>query len=158
MPSAGLYWHHDRAASGAPAPVQIPGRHTGHRLVLARGSGVRGDELGSGRTPRRCLTGPGCRRMRSSLGLAALFRTSARPENAVRVRYLFDNGLQTKADVEFDLSQVESNHRSQHYQGNGHPNHDQPRRKNLPAEPELDYSPRELTAPGAPGAVASKTC
>lgn len=32
------------------------------------------------------------------LGLAAFFRTSARPENAVRVRYLFDNGLQAKAE------------------------------------------------------------
>jgi hypothetical protein len=50
------------------------------------------------------------------LGLAAFFRTSARPENAVRVRYPFDNGLQAKADVELDLSQVESNHRPQHYQ------------------------------------------
>ena len=74
-------------------------------------------------------------------GLAAFFRTSARPENADRVRYLFDNGLQTKADVELDLSQVESNHRPQHYQGDGHPNHHQPRRKNLPAEPELHYPP-----------------
>jgi hypothetical protein len=38
------------------------------------------------------------------MGLAAFFRTSARPENAVRVRYLFDNGLKTKADVKFNLS------------------------------------------------------
>jgi hypothetical protein len=38
------------------------------------------------------------------MGLAVFFRTSARPENAVRLRYLFDNSLKTKADVEFNLS------------------------------------------------------
>ena len=49
--------------------------------------------------------------------------------------------------MELDLSQVESNHQPQHYQGNGHPNHDQPRRKNLPAEPELHYSPLRVREP-----------
>jgi enoyl-CoA hydratase/carnithine racemase len=36
-------------------------------------------------------------------GLAAFFRTSGRPENAARVRYLFDHGLQTATGVELNL-------------------------------------------------------
>jgi len=39
-------------------------------------------------------------------GLSAFFRTSARPENAARVRYLFDNGLQTPAGAELDLGRA----------------------------------------------------
>ncbi len=38
--------------------------------------------------------------------LAVFFRTSGRPENAARVRYLFDNGLQTPAGVELDLGRA----------------------------------------------------
>lgn len=36
-------------------------------------------------------------------GLAAFFRTSGRPENAVRVRYLLDHGLQSATGVELNL-------------------------------------------------------
>jgi len=36
-------------------------------------------------------------------GLAAFFRTSGRPENAAKVRYLFDHGLQTATGVELNL-------------------------------------------------------
>jgi enoyl-CoA hydratase/carnithine racemase len=36
-------------------------------------------------------------------GLASFFRTSGRPENAARVRYLLENGLQTPGGVELDL-------------------------------------------------------
>jgi enoyl-CoA hydratase/carnithine racemase len=39
-------------------------------------------------------------------GLAAFFRTSGRPENAARVRYLFDSGLQTPVGVELDLGRA----------------------------------------------------
>ena len=39
-------------------------------------------------------------------GLAAFFRTSGRPENAARVRYLFENGLQTPGGVELDLGRA----------------------------------------------------
>jgi enoyl-CoA hydratase/carnithine racemase len=39
-------------------------------------------------------------------GLAAFFRTSGRPENAARVRYLFENGLQTPTGVELDLGRA----------------------------------------------------
>ncbi|MEV4262511.1 enoyl-CoA hydratase/isomerase family protein [Kribbella sp. NPDC049584] len=39
-------------------------------------------------------------------GLAAFFRTSARPENAVRAKALFDNGLQTPTGAEQDLGRV----------------------------------------------------
>ena len=39
-------------------------------------------------------------------GLAAFFQTSGRPENAARVRYLFENGLQTPAGVELDLGRA----------------------------------------------------
>ena len=39
-------------------------------------------------------------------GLVAFFRTSGRPENAARVRYLFDNGLQTPVGVELDLGRA----------------------------------------------------
>lgn len=39
-------------------------------------------------------------------GLAAFFRTSGRPENAARVRYLFSNGLQTPVGVELDLGRA----------------------------------------------------
>jgi len=39
-------------------------------------------------------------------GLAAFYRTSGRPENAARVRYLFDNGLQTPVGVELDLGRA----------------------------------------------------
>ena len=39
-------------------------------------------------------------------GLAAFFRTSGRPENAARIRYLFDNGLQTPHGVELDLGRA----------------------------------------------------
>ena len=39
-------------------------------------------------------------------GLAAFFRTSGRPENAARVRYLLENGLQTPGGVELDLGRV----------------------------------------------------
>ena len=42
-------------------------------------------------------------------GLAAFFRTSGRPENADRVRYLFDNGLQTPTGVEQDLGRTVGN-------------------------------------------------
>ena len=35
---------------------------------------------------------------------------------------------------------MESNHRPQHYQGNGHPIHDQPQCKNLPADQELRHA------------------
>jgi hypothetical protein len=76
-------------------------------------------------------------------GSAWAWRPSSVPPPVRRMRsgsVPIDNGLQAKADVELDLSKVESNHRTQHYQGNGHPNHGQPRRKNLPAEPELHYS------------------
>ena len=38
--------------------------------------------------------------------MAAFFRTSGRPENAARVRYLFDNGLQTPVGVELDLGRA----------------------------------------------------
>ncbi len=39
-------------------------------------------------------------------GLAAFFRTSGRPENAARVKYLFDNGLQGATGVELDLGRA----------------------------------------------------
>ena len=39
-------------------------------------------------------------------GLAAFFRTSGRPENVARIRYLFENGLQTPAGVELDLGRA----------------------------------------------------
>ncbi|MEV0288592.1 enoyl-CoA hydratase/isomerase family protein [Kribbella sp. NPDC050820] len=39
-------------------------------------------------------------------GLAAFLRTARRPENAARVRYLFDHGLQTPHGVEQNLGQV----------------------------------------------------
>jgi len=39
-------------------------------------------------------------------GLAAFFRTSGRPENAARVRYLLENGLQTPGGVELDLGRA----------------------------------------------------
>jgi enoyl-CoA hydratase/carnithine racemase len=39
-------------------------------------------------------------------GLAAFFRTSGRPENAARVRYLSENGLQTPTGVEQDLGRA----------------------------------------------------
>jgi enoyl-CoA hydratase/carnithine racemase len=39
-------------------------------------------------------------------GLAAFFQTSGRPENAARVRDLFENGLQTPAGVELDLGRA----------------------------------------------------
>lgn len=39
-------------------------------------------------------------------GLAAFFRTSGRPENAGRVRYLLENGLQTPTGVELDLGRA----------------------------------------------------
>ena len=39
-------------------------------------------------------------------GLAAFFQTSGRPENAARVRYLFENGLQTPAGAELDLGRA----------------------------------------------------
>jgi enoyl-CoA hydratase/carnithine racemase len=39
-------------------------------------------------------------------GLAAFYRTSGRPENAPRVRYLFENGLQTPVGVELDLGRA----------------------------------------------------
>ena len=39
-------------------------------------------------------------------GLAAFFRTAGRPENAARVRYLFENGLQTRGGVELDLGRA----------------------------------------------------
>lgn len=39
-------------------------------------------------------------------GLSAFFKTSGRPENAARVRHLFDNGLQTPAGVELDLGRA----------------------------------------------------
>jgi enoyl-CoA hydratase/carnithine racemase len=39
-------------------------------------------------------------------GLAAFFRTSARPENAPRVRFLFDHGLQSPDGVELNLGQA----------------------------------------------------
>ncbi|WP_433158171.1 enoyl-CoA hydratase/isomerase family protein [Kribbella sp. CA-247076] len=39
-------------------------------------------------------------------GLAAFFRTAGRPENAARVRHLFENGLQTPAGVEQDLGRA----------------------------------------------------
>jgi enoyl-CoA hydratase/carnithine racemase len=39
-------------------------------------------------------------------GLAAFFHTSGRPENAPRVRYLFENGLQTSTGVELDLGRA----------------------------------------------------
>ncbi|HEX3195760.1 MAG TPA: hypothetical protein VHS30_38875 [Streptosporangiaceae bacterium] len=39
-------------------------------------------------------------------GLAAFFRTSGRPENVARIRYLFENGLQTPVGVELDLGRA----------------------------------------------------
>jgi enoyl-CoA hydratase/carnithine racemase len=39
-------------------------------------------------------------------GLAAFFRTSGRPENAARVRYLLENGLQTPGGAELDLGRA----------------------------------------------------
>jgi enoyl-CoA hydratase/carnithine racemase len=39
-------------------------------------------------------------------GLAAFFRTSGRPTNAMRIRYLLDNGLQTPTGVELDLGRA----------------------------------------------------
>jgi enoyl-CoA hydratase/carnithine racemase len=39
-------------------------------------------------------------------GLAAFFATSGRPENAARIRYLFENGLQTPAGAEQDLGRA----------------------------------------------------
>jgi len=39
-------------------------------------------------------------------GLAAFFRTAGRPENVARIRYLFENGLQTPAGVELDLGRA----------------------------------------------------
>ena len=39
-------------------------------------------------------------------GLTAFFRTSGRPENAARVGYLFENGLQTPAGLELDLGRA----------------------------------------------------
>ena len=39
-------------------------------------------------------------------GLAAFFRTGGRPTNALRIRYLFENGLQSPAGVELDLGQA----------------------------------------------------
>jgi enoyl-CoA hydratase/carnithine racemase len=39
-------------------------------------------------------------------GLAAFFRTSGQPENAARVRYLFDHGLQTPNGVELNLGRT----------------------------------------------------
>ncbi|MFG1814987.1 enoyl-CoA hydratase/isomerase family protein [Kribbella sp. NPDC049174] len=39
-------------------------------------------------------------------GLAAFFRTSGRPENAARVRYLLDHGLQTPTGVELNLGRT----------------------------------------------------
>jgi len=39
-------------------------------------------------------------------GLAAFFRTSGRPESAAKVRYLFENGLQTPTGVELDLGRA----------------------------------------------------
>jgi hypothetical protein len=39
-------------------------------------------------------------------GLAAFFRTSGRPENGARVRYLFENGLQTPAGAELHLGRA----------------------------------------------------
>ena len=39
-------------------------------------------------------------------GLAAFFRTSGRAENAARVMYLFENGLQTPVGVELDLGRA----------------------------------------------------
>jgi len=39
-------------------------------------------------------------------GLAAFFRTSGRPENAARVRYLFEHGLQTPTGVELNLGRA----------------------------------------------------
>lgn len=39
-------------------------------------------------------------------GLAAFFRTAARPESAARVRYLFDRGFQTPDGVELDLGRA----------------------------------------------------
>lgn len=36
-------------------------------------------------------------------GLAAFFRTAGRPTNALRIRYLFENGLQSPTGVELDL-------------------------------------------------------
>jgi hypothetical protein len=39
-------------------------------------------------------------------GLAAFFRTSARPESAGLVRYLLENGLQTPIGVELDLGRA----------------------------------------------------
>ena len=39
-------------------------------------------------------------------GLAAFFGTSGRPENVARIRYLFENGLQTPAGVELDLGRA----------------------------------------------------
>jgi enoyl-CoA hydratase/carnithine racemase len=39
-------------------------------------------------------------------GLAAFFRTSGRPENADRARFLFENGLQTPTGVERDLGRA----------------------------------------------------
>ena len=39
-------------------------------------------------------------------GLAAFFRTAGRPENVARIRYLFENGLQTPVGVEQDLGRA----------------------------------------------------
>jgi enoyl-CoA hydratase/carnithine racemase len=39
-------------------------------------------------------------------GLAAFFGTSGRPENVARIRYLFENGLQTPAGVELNLGRA----------------------------------------------------
>ena len=39
-------------------------------------------------------------------GLAAFFRTSGRPENAARIRYLFEHGLQTPAGAELNLGRA----------------------------------------------------
>jgi len=39
-------------------------------------------------------------------GLASFFRTSGRPENAAKIRYLFENGFQTPTGVERDLGRA----------------------------------------------------
>jgi enoyl-CoA hydratase/carnithine racemase len=39
-------------------------------------------------------------------GLAAFFRTAGRPTNALRIRYLFENGLQSPTGVEMDLGRA----------------------------------------------------
>jgi hypothetical protein len=78
----GVSWHYGRAASGAPrrykslAAIRVTDWHWRAGVASAGMIWAAGGDQGA-----------------AGLGLAAFIRTSARPENAVRVRYLFDNCL-----------------------------------------------------------------